>query len=232
MMPHRAARIPIPIRVEPAVDQLAAIAAVVRDRRVAIVGSAPRAIEGPEPLEVDELAIPVNGGISSTSGSIALWIVGSKPYDGPGHPVRDLHRLMLDQATGRSIAHVVFMRQPAIASEGLTLNVLERRRVTIASYSVVDKPTKYWLETELCARLEKQPCSTGIFAAAAALWCDAAHVRLVGFSLAAGYHYIRRPSPPAAWRDHVDADARALVALRARFGARLRGDVLKAVCAR
>jgi hypothetical protein len=162
---------------------------------------------------------------------IDLWIVGSKPYDriGSRAPTGDLHWKMLDQARGRRVARAVFLRQPKIASEGYTLQQLQQRDCGVQSYSCLDKPTKRWLETAYCGRIEKQ-CSSGILAAAIAFHCEAASVTLEGFSLNPGYHYLKA-SPKAFWRDHVPEDRRAIAFLSERYGDRLRGELVEMVVA-
>jgi hypothetical protein len=138
---------------------------------------------------------------------------------------------MLHQAKGRTAAHVLFLRGPKEESEKDTLAALAHLGVQYHQWSVLDKPTKLHLEKTLCARDEKHPCSSGILATAMALWCDAASVRMVGFSLSPGYQYIKDQKPQSWWRNHIPADRRALQALRARYGAVLSGEIVQAVAA-
>jgi hypothetical protein len=117
-------------------------------------------------------------------------------------------------------------------SEAWTLARLDKLGCRYGSWSVLDKLTKRWMEGEICGRTDdKAPCSSGILTAAIALWCGAASVRLVGFSFTAGYHYLPGQSAPPWWRNHVDADRRAIQALRQRYGVRLTGDLVQAVAA-
>ena len=120
------------------------------------------------------------------------------------------------------------LRGPDKATEQDTLAALTRLACTVEAWSVLDKPTKQWLEHTLCGRPgDKEPCSSGILATAIALWCGAASVRLVGFSFTPGYHYLPKERPQAWWRNHIAADRRALQTLRGRYGAQLSGAILK-----
>lgn len=206
----------------------------VTGRACVVVGSAPLPTPQAE-VQQDEVVIAVNGGISSAP-RVDLWVVASRPQDRPGAPdMKPLHRTMLQQAKGRSPRHALFLRgpKPSDASEDGTLAALERLACRPQTWSVLDKPTKRWLEGELCARkVDKQPCSSGILATAIALWCEAASVRLVGISLKAGYHYLpHERHAPAWWRNHVEADRRALAALYRTYGPLLSGAILKTVAA-
>lgn len=222
-------RIPLAIRADP--TQVERVRALLIDRACVIIGSAPLATRHAE-IYADELAIPVNGGISSLAGAADLWVVCSKAQDAPGAVIRPLHRTMLQQATGRTVGHLLLLRGPKVESEHGTLATLKALRCQHESWSVLDKPTKRWIEGELCDRVDdKKPCSSGILAASLALYCSAASVRLVGFSFSPGYHYLQKEKPASWWRDHVAADRRALAALQQRYGARLSGSVLEAVAA-
>ena len=190
-------------------------------RRWVVVGSAP--LDRPHArIEVNEQVIAVNGGIGSVPGVVSIWFVGSKPYDRQPHlQSRWLHREMLEQASGRYVPYAVFLRQPNIASELDTIARLDGIRCTVADYSVLDKPTKRWMEGHVCGRTDdKAPCSSGILAAAVALYCEATSVRLEGFSLKPGYQYLPKKTPQAWWRDHVEADQRAIKALKLKYGDR------------
>jgi hypothetical protein len=100
------------------------------------------------------------------------------------------------------------------------------------SWSVLDKVTKRWFEGQVCARVrDSKPCSAGLLTVAIALWCGAAHVRMVGFSFAPGYHYLPNEDPAYWWRDHVEADQRAIRALLAAFEGRISGPILQQVAA-
>lgn len=191
---------------------------LVDGRHCVVVGSAPLPTRYAD-ISADEVAIPVNGGISSVAGLVDIWVLNSKAQDAPGAVIRPLHQTMLRQGSNRSVGHILFLRGPKVASEALTMATLKRQRVSWSSWSVLDKPTKRWLEGELCGRLDdKKPCSSGILAVAAALWCGAASVRLEGFSFEPGYHYLRNQRPESWWRDHVAADRRALTSMRHRYG--------------
>jgi len=206
-------------------------------RACVVVGSAP--LKGPPDLSETDVVIAVNGGISSVPRAVDLWVVASRPQDKPGSGqikplhktmLHQLHKTMLHQAKGRTAGHVLFLRGPKHASEGDTLAMLDVLGCRYASWSVLDKPTKQGLENDLCARPgSKDPCSSGILATAIAVYCGAASVRLVGFSLSPGYHYLPKERPQSWWRNHVAADRRALKALRARYGATLSGSILEAV---
>jgi hypothetical protein len=187
-----------------------------------------------------ETVIAVNGGISSVASPVDLWVVASRAVDKPGTArIKPLHRTMLQQAKGKTVGHVLLLRGPKEASEQDTLAALAQLGVTYQTWSVLDKPTKHWLETETCdrpakslvGRKETEPCSSGILATAIALYCGAVPVRMVGFSFTPGYHYLPKERPANWWRNHVAADRRALKALRAHYGATLSGSILEAVAA-
>lgn len=222
---------PIPLAQSADFAQIERVREFVSGRRCVVVGSAPLSTQYAV-IEPYETTIAVNGGISSLPGIADLWVVGSKAQDMPGAAMRPLHRTMLDQGKHGRVGHLLLLRGPKVASERGTLETLTRLHCSYSTWSVLDKPTKRWLEGELCARIDdKKPCSSGLLAVAAALWCGAAAVRLVGFSLTPGYHYLPKERPQSWWRDHVEADKRALVALTARYGSRLSGDLVQAVAA-
>jgi len=212
--------------------QVERVRALLEGRACVIVGSAPLRTPLAD-VSSTECAIAVNGGISSLPRPADVWVVGSKQQDKPGDPnLRPLHQTMLEQARGRSVNHLLLLRGPKIASECYTLAALERLHFTAATWSVLDKPTKRWLEGELCARTDdKQPCSSGVLAAAVALWCGAASVRLVGFSFMPGYHYLPNERGASWWRNHVAADKRALAVLMARYPGGLSGALVQEVAA-
>jgi hypothetical protein len=223
----------IPVATEADRRQLDALIPLLNGRACVVVGSAPRKTPVVDLFD-GEVSIAVNGGISSLTGEVDLWVVGSKPYDvseTSGH--RQRHRDMLDQCRKRVVKRALFLRQPKAASEPLTLERLQARDCVVRQYSCLDKPTKRWLEGEYCGRKDdKQPCSSGVLAAAIALWCGAASVRLEGFSLKPGYHYLPKVRPEAWWRNHIDADRRALRLLRQRFHSRIMGDIFRDMTAK
>jgi hypothetical protein len=138
-----------------------------------------------------------------------------------------MHRLMLAQAEGADTDHLLLLRGPKVASEEGTIETLLQRGAYWRTWSVLDKPTKRWIEGELCGRVDDlQPCSAGILAVACALWCGAAAVRLVGFSLKPGYHYLPKTPPQSWWRNHVSADRRALEVLTRRYPGHLSGALV------
>jgi hypothetical protein len=220
----------IPLATAPDWGQVEAVRPLLDGRACVVIGSAPLVTRHAHVGE-DECVIAVNGGISSTLRVVDLWVVGSKLWDAPmQRNARPLHRQMLEQATGRTVRHTLLLRGPKAATEPHTLAVLADLRCQVQHWSVLDKPTKRQVERQLCDRVhDDAPCSSGILAAAVALWCGA-FVRLEGFSLKAGYHYLKQ-TPPAWWRDHVEADRRALVALRAHYGNKLSGALVEAVAA-
>jgi hypothetical protein len=204
---------------------------LIEGRAVVVVGSAPLKTAAADVLE-SEVAIAVNGGISSVARPVDLWVVASRSQDKPGSgTIKPLHRTMLQQAKGKTVGHVLMLRGPKEESQKDTLAALGQLNVMLGTWSVLDKPTKLHVETSLCARKDKEPCSSGILATAIALWCGAESVRMVGFSFTPGYNYLPKERPQSWWRNHVNADRRALVALRARYGAKLSGSILEAVAA-
>lgn len=203
----------------------------VEGRACVLVGSAP--MSGRVTVEADDVVVPINGGISSAPRA-DVWFLGSKEQDKPSNHLymTPLHRQMLEQCRGRRAGHVVLLRGPKRPTEAYTLDTLRRLSCAVDSWSVFDKPTKLWIERNLCDRKkDTHPCSSGVLAAACVLWCGASSVRLEGFSLAPGYHYVTVERPKTWWRNHVEADTRALVALRARYGAALSGSILDTVAA-
>ena len=221
-------KIPLATSADP--QQVMRLHETVTGRACVVVGSAPLPTPAAD-VSDEEIVIAVNGGISSVL-RVDVWVVASRSQDKPGHAqIKPLHKTMLQQATARTVGHVILLRGPKDASEGATLAALQQLSVRYSSWSVLDKPTKLWLETLLCARKADKPCSSGILATAAALWCGASAVRLVGFSFTPGYHYISKQRPAAWWRNHIPADQRALRALQARYGSALSGAILQQVAA-
>lgn len=221
----------IPLATVPDLSQVERVRELVEGRACVVVGSAPLPTATADVAE-REVVIAVNGGISSAPGAVDLWVVASRSQDKPGSgKIKPLHKAMLHQAKGRTVGHVLFLRGPKDASEPETLAALKELGVRHHSWSVLDKPTKLYVEKGFCARLDNKPCSSGILAVAIALWCEAASVRMVGFSLKPGYHYIHKERPQSWWRNHVEADQRALKAMRLRYGAILSGSILEAVAA-
>lgn len=208
--------------------QLERLVPLLEGRAVVVVGSAPLATRAAV-LEPGELVVAVNGGISSLPGAADVWVLNSKLQDRPGDPLlKPLHRTMLAQGKGRTAGHLLLLRGPKVASERFTLATLDRLETVYHSWSVFDKSTKRWLEGQECNRVrDNRPCSAGILAATIALVCGATAVRLVGFSFVPGYHYLPHTKPGAWWRDHVEADKRALKALASRYPGRLAGALLE-----
>jgi hypothetical protein len=225
----------LPIATVADLTQVERVRDLIADRACVVVGSAPLPTPTADVADSD-VVIAVNGGISSVARAVDLWVVSSRPQDRPGSAlIKPLHRTMLHQAKGRTVGHVLMLRGPKAkdASEKDTLAHLDLIGCRYNTWSVLDKPTKLDLETRLCDRHAKEPCSSGILATAIALDCGAVSVRMVGFSLAPGYQYIRDPKMPPQrwWRNHVDADRRAIRALHARYGARLSGSLIEQVAA-
>lgn len=222
----------IPIAETPDMAQVERIRPIVEGADCVVVGSAPLPTPSAE-IEAGEVVIAVNGGISSLPGAAALWVLNSKQQDRPGDvAAKPLHKTMLRQGKGRTAGHLVLLRGPAVASEGYTLSKLQKMECQYESWSVLDKVTKRWFERDQCQRVrDNRPCSAGLLTVAMALYCGATHVRLVGFSFAPGYHYLRDTTPAYWWRDHVEADKRALLALSSRYPGRLSGAILHAVAA-
>lgn len=218
----------IPLATAPVREHIETLRARLMDRACVIVGSAPLRTKTAEILP-GELRIAVNGSLSSLPEKQAdLWVLNSKAQDRPGSPtLHEMHRLMLVQATGGVTDHLLLLRGPKVASEQETLEALRQREARWQTWSVLDKPTKRWFEGEVCARVdEKAPCSAGILATAIALWCGAASVRLIGFSLKPGYHYLPKVQPQRWWRNHVEADQRAMRALVTRYPGRVSGAMV------
>lgn len=225
---------PLPLAKQADLGQVERVRDLIDGRDCVVVGSAPLKSAHAD-VSDSEIVIAVNGGISSVARAVDLWVVASRPQDRPGSgQIKPLHKTMLHQAKGRTAGHVLFLRGPNAkdASEVHTLAMLETLGCRVGTWSVLDKPTKRFMEGELCARVsDKEPCSSGILTVAVALWCGAASVRMVGFSLTPGYHYIQKERPQSWWRNHVRADQRALRALLARYGSMLSGDILQRVAA-
>lgn len=223
----------LPIATVADLTQVQRVRDLLADRACVVVGSAPLTTKSADVVDTD-VVIAVNGGISSVARAVDLWVVASRPQDRPGYAaIKPLHRTMLDQAKGRTVGHVLMLRGPKAkdASERDTLAALDIRKCRYNTWSVCDKPTKLWIESELCARVHDKPCSSGILATAIALYCGAASVRMVGFSFKPGYAYIKNANPPQWWRNHCVDDKRALRALQARYGSRLSGAILEKVAA-
>jgi hypothetical protein len=212
----------LPLSIAPDVSQIDRFGDLLRGQACAIVGAAPLRTPRAE-LEAGERVICVNGSISSVGSAPDLWLLNSSENRSA------LHLRMLQQAAGREARHVAFLRGSKVPTEPASIRHLHRVRCAIGGWSVIDKPIKRWLEESICDRPPrgvKPACSSGLFAAALALWCGAARVRLIGFSWKAGYHYVTVPR--SVRRGHVDADRRALAALEARYPGRLAGALIAA----
>ena len=223
---------PIPIAETADQSQVDRVRPIVEGRDCVVIGSAPLKTATAD-VDAGELVIAVNGGISSVPGVADLWVLNSKQQDRP-HDVnlKPLHKTMLKQGKDKTAGHLLLLRGPAVASEQWTLGFLNRQGTTYQSWSVFDKATKVVFEREYCNRVRvNRPCSAGILSVALALACGASRVRMVGFSFKPGYHYLQDVTPAYWWRDHVEADQRALRAMSARFGDRLEGEILKQVAA-
>jgi hypothetical protein len=218
---------PIPIAKKADPSQVERVRDLIEGRDCVIVGAAPLKTPTAD-VAASEFVIAVNGAISSVGRAVDLWVVSSKLQDRPGNMIKPLHKVMLHQARGRTVGHVLMLRGPKLPTEGDTLAALKKLGCRLHSWSVLDKTTKRWLEGELCGRVsDKKWCSSGILATAIALWCGAASVRLVGFSFDPGYHYLPRQRGEPWWRDHVKEDQVALRALKARYGERLSGSIFE-----
>lgn len=223
-------RLGLPLATVPDLSQVERVRPLLYGRNCVVLGSAPLSTPKAE-VEADDVLVAVNGGIGVAPRTVDLFVVGSKPWDKPMQvDARPLHKQMLQQAAGHTVRHALLLRGPKEATEQHTLSLLKTLRCSVEAWSVLDKPTKLFMEQTLCARRESEPCSSGILAVAVALYCGAA-VRMVGFSLSPGYHYIRHKHPPSWWRNHVEADRRALVALRHQYGSLLSGELVQAVAA-
>lgn len=217
----------IPIAKHADLSHIEALRPFVEGKHCIVVGSAP--IKTPITV-AGFVMIAVNGGVSNMSGPADVWVVNSKAQDALGALVKPLHKVMLEQGRGRSVGHLLLLRGPKVASEQLTLTAFAQMKCRHQSWSVFDKATKGWLEVELCDRPkrdDKAPCSSGILTVAMALYVGAESVRLAGFSFSPGYHYLQKEQPQRWWRNHVEADKRALHALTARYGTRLSGDLVQ-----
>lgn len=222
---------PLPLATVAEPSQVERVRDLLEGRACVVVGAAPLKTPTAD-VSSTEIAIAVNGGISSVAGAVDLWVVASRRQDRPGNgAIKPLHKIMLQQAKGRTAGHALFLRGPKEATEQDTLAMLDVLGCRVGTWSVLDKPTKLWLETDLCARHEKHPCSSGILATAIALYCGAASVRMAGFSFTPGYNYLPKQKGASWWRNHVTADQRALKALQARYGSTLSGSILKMVVA-
>lgn len=213
----------IPLATAPDISQVERVRPILDGRACVVIGSAP--LSTPTAIvQPDEVRIAVNGGIASLPDRRSdVWVLNSKAQDRPGSPqLHEMHRLMLEQARDSATDHLLLLRGPKVASESETLHALTIRDAQWQTWSILDKPTKRWLEGELCGRVDdKAPCSSGVLAIAIALYCGAASVRLVGFSFTPGYHYLPKARPQSWWRNHVAADKCALRLLRQRYPGRL-----------
>jgi hypothetical protein len=220
----------LPLATVADLTQVERVRDLIADRACVVVGSAPLSTPSADVADGD-VVIAVNGGISSVARAVDLWVVSSRAVDRPGHAqIKPLHKTMLHQAKGRTVGHALLLRGPKDASEKDTLAALDLLGCRLNTWSVLDKPTKFDMETKLCERREKEgPCSSGILATAIALWCGAASVRLVGFSFTPGYQYLPKERPASWWRNHIPADKRAVRALQARYGDRLSGSICETV---
>lgn len=217
----------IPIAKKPDAKQVEFLRGRFEGQRCVVVGSAPLPTPRAEVL-AGEITIAVNGGISSLPGLANIWVLNSKQQDRPNDPLlKPLHKTMLHQGKGRYADHLLFLRGPKVESEIYTLMHLERLEARWCTWSVLDKTTKRWVEEQECGRVrENAPCSAGLLTTAVALANGAQHVRLVGFSYTPGYHYLPKARPGSWWRDHVEADRRAIKHLEARYPGKLSGALV------
>ena len=111
---------PIPLSKVADPSQVEVLRPRLEGRSCVVVGSAPLSSRYAD-VQPYETVIAVNGGIGSVPAVTDLWVIGSKPYDDQGAHPRELHRRMLDQCKGKSVTHALFLRQPKIATEALTL---------------------------------------------------------------------------------------------------------------
>lgn len=202
-------------------------------RRVVVLGSAPlereffqfRPSVTNDPDD-GELLVAVNGGISSAAAPIHVdvWFLNSRSsaFQSWGPNRIALTNLMIRQGAGRDVGLVVFYAREEEAPI-VTRRILEKQGTQWREDLALSETERHALETISGARtseLTRHALSAGMASAAIALMAGAAHVRLIGFSWQAGYHY----SPADARvrdRGHVYGDQVALRQLSARYGTRL-----------
>ena len=197
--------------------------AAIAGRRVVVLGSAP--LDAPLELAGDDVAIPVNGGVSSVPAGrlVDVWVLNSRSdVHTWGGPRRRLGNAMLAQGANRDVAIAVLLTRDD-DSEAATLKALQLHRTRLRQAVTLSRPERTDLEKRSGARQPahtKQALSLGLFTVGMCLELGAAHVRLAGFSWQAGYAYL--PNDRAVTdRGHVHADQIALAHLVARHGERI-----------
>lgn len=196
------------------------LAALVADRVVVVVGSAPLA--APLTIPDDAIAVAVNGGISSVPrGADLVWVLNARTATDAtvAGDKRALHDLMLRQGADRAVRLVVLLSKSDGAAAHTQARLRDQHTAVVAAVEIPHAERRA-LETAAGARtpdLTKHALSAGLFAAAACLHAGAAVVRLEGCSWEGGYAYL--PGADVR-RGHDYGDKRALRALMARYGAR------------
>lgn len=204
------------------------LARAVKRRPCVVVGSAPlRTL--PVVVDPGEAVIVVNGAISSVAGEPDLWVVNGRRSAGPnwGSDRVQLNQLMVQQAMNRHVRCVIYLEKTDGADAAMRRRLAEQG-TTFQHEFCMSRAWRQQLEERLFPERQRylaplsrnkhvQPIgmSAGLFAVGLALWGGAPRVRMVGFSWAAGYAYVKDGGPTV--RGHQRADEEALARLQARF---------------
>ena len=208
---------------------LTTVKSILKDHSVVVLGSAPLSEEAKAFLVSSDSCsmVCVNGAISSTSRPVDLWVLNSREYDQAIYlnpklwtdERKRLHEIMMGQATGRAVRHILFMLKNDRPDQ--TISRLQTAGVKWRAYTTLNMGQK----TDLVRKAGVHKFATafntsaGLAAAALALAFKADKVTLTGFSFQDGYQYL--PDAPQGHRLHIEQDKEALEDLLLKHDNRL-----------
>lgn len=204
------------------------IRSIIRANHVTVVGSAPLTASAQLAIQdPDTKIICVNGSISSVQRIPDIWFLNSRQYDEYIYTNPDiwppwrqeLHERMMQQATNRTIRHILFLLKNDHPNQ--TIDKLRSLNVKWRAHSVINSGVR----TDFTRRAGVHKFSTafnisaGLFGLALSLALNAKHVTLCGFSFSNDYAYLPE-TPSNAARLHIAQDQEALPELQAKNGDR------------
>lgn len=203
-----------------------------RARPVVVLGSAP--IEGVLRWTKGTAIVTVNGSISSLpdpflAPDVHLMNARVSPHVTWNRDRRALHAAMVAQSANRHVRTLALLPVTEVGAEEATLARLRAQGTTWDRVVSISKATKVLLAHQVGAldrdRDRHLGVSAGLFGVLVALWAGAAGIRTEGFSFDAGYAYLPPEVVPENSRGHLRGDKTAIGNIRARFGARVCGDL-------
>lgn len=203
------------------------------------LGSKPVVVIGSAPLESLPLRtrgaepITVNGSISSLPPDKVptLHILNARigPHVTWNRDRRALNAAMFAQSSNRHVGTLALLPVQEDGAEAATLERLRAQGTTWDRVVSISKATKTLVAHNVGAldreRDRHLSVSAGMFGVVLALWAGAASIRTEGFSFDAGYAYLPPDAVPENSRGHLRGDKTAIAAIRAKFGARVSGDL-------